>query len=49
MMTYIDLMANPKYMDEFVSANFIPHTDVEKFPSVPPAPKVEEEPPTAER
>ena len=39
MMTYIDLMANPKYMDEFVSANFIPHTDVEKFPSVPPAPK----------
>jgi len=34
MMTYIDLMANPKYMDEFVSANFIPHTDVEKFPSV---------------
>ncbi|MFP4056005.1 MAG: ASKHA domain-containing protein [Candidatus Brocadiia bacterium] len=38
MMTYIDLMGNPKYMDEFVSANFIPHTDVEKFPSVPPAP-----------
>jgi len=34
MMTYIDLMTNPKYMDEFVSANFIPHTDIEKFPSV---------------
>jgi len=34
MMTYVDLMTNPKYMDEFVSANFIPHTDVEKFPSV---------------
>jgi len=39
MMTYIDLMANPKYMDEFVSANFIPHTDVEKFPSVKAGPK----------
>ncbi|MBM4042796.1 MAG: DUF4445 domain-containing protein [Planctomycetes bacterium] len=34
MMTYIDLMTNPKYMEEFVSANFIPHTDVERFPSV---------------
>ena len=34
MMTYIDLMGNPKYMDEFVSANFIPHTDLTKFPSV---------------
>jgi len=21
-------------MDEFISANFIPHTDIEKFPSV---------------
>lgn len=34
MMTYVDLMTNPKYMDEFVSANFIPHTDIERFPSV---------------
>jgi len=34
MMTYVDLMTNPKYMEEFVSANFIPHTDVERFPSV---------------
>ncbi len=34
MMTYIDLMTNPKYMEEFVSANFIPHTDIERFPSV---------------
>jgi len=42
MMTYIDLMSNPTYMDEFVSANFIPHTDVERFPSVPAAPKIEE-------
>jgi uncharacterized 2Fe-2S/4Fe-4S cluster protein (DUF4445 family) len=34
MMTYVDLMGNPQYMDEFVSANFIPHTHVELFPSV---------------
>ncbi len=34
MMTYVDLMTNPKYMEEFVSANFIPHTDIERFPSV---------------
>jgi uncharacterized 2Fe-2S/4Fe-4S cluster protein (DUF4445 family) len=33
-MTYFDLMANPRYMDEFISANFLPHTDIEKFPSV---------------
>ncbi|MFW6162691.1 MAG: ASKHA domain-containing protein [Planctomycetota bacterium] len=41
MMTYVDLMSNPKYMDEFVSANFIPHTDIERFPSVPTAPTPE--------
>ena len=46
-MTYIDLMANPKYMDEFVSANFIPHTDVERFPSVP-APRAAEGSPQGE-
>ena len=34
MMTYVDLMTNPKYMDEFVSANFIPHTDLNRFPTV---------------
>ena len=34
MMTYFDLIAYPNYMDEFVSAMFVPHTDVEKFPSV---------------
>jgi hypothetical protein len=34
-------MANPQYMDEFVSANFIPHTDIERFPSVP-APALDE-------
>lgn len=33
-LTYVDLMSNPKYMDEFVKANFLPHTDVDRFPSV---------------
>lgn len=33
-MTYFDLMSNNKYMEEYVSANFLPHTDIEKFPSV---------------
>ncbi len=41
MMTYVDLMGNPQYMDEFVSANFIPHTDIERFPSIP-APALDE-------
>ena len=43
MMTYVDLMSNAKYMDEFVKANFIPHTDVERFPSVAKAPTVADE------
>jgi uncharacterized 2Fe-2S/4Fe-4S cluster protein (DUF4445 family) len=33
-MTYFDLMGNPKYMEEFMSANFLPHTNLEEFPSV---------------
>ena len=33
-MTYFDLMGNPGFMDEFVRAKFIPHTDLERFPSV---------------
>ena len=33
-MTYFDLMQNSSFMDEFVAANFLPHTHVEKFPSV---------------
>ncbi|RNC29612.1 MAG: CDP-6-deoxy-L-threo-D-glycero-4-hexulose-3-dehydrase reductase [Candidatus Dichloromethanomonas elyunquensis] len=33
-MTYIELSSNPDYMDEFLSACFFPHTDIEKFPSV---------------
>jgi len=32
-MTYIDLMSHPGYMDEFVKACFIPHTDLSLFPS----------------
>jgi len=33
-MTYFDLMSHPKYMDEFIRANFLPHTDLSLFPSV---------------
>lgn len=33
-MTYFDLMSNNRYMEEYISANFLPHTDIEKFPSV---------------
>ncbi|MCI6996242.1 MAG: corrinoid activation/regeneration protein AcsV [Eubacterium sp.] len=33
-MTYLELSTVPGYMDEFVAACFIPHTDAEMFPSV---------------
>jgi len=33
-MTYFDLMSNSAYMDEFIRANFLPHTDLSLFPSV---------------
>ncbi|MBT3877852.1 MAG: DUF4445 domain-containing protein [Candidatus Scalindua sp.] len=33
-MTYFDLMGNQKYMEEFMSANFLPHTNLDQFPSV---------------
>ena len=33
-MTYIELSAIPTYMDEFVGACFLPHTDAVLFPSV---------------
>jgi uncharacterized 2Fe-2S/4Fe-4S cluster protein (DUF4445 family) len=33
-MTYIDLMTHPGYMDAFIQANFLPHTDLTLFPSV---------------
>ena len=31
-MTYLELSAIPQYMDEFVAACFIPHTDASLFP-----------------
>lgn len=33
-MTYLELSTIPSYMDEFVSACFIPHTDATLFPSM---------------
>lgn len=33
-MTYIDLGANPHFMDEFTAGTFLPHTNMEYFPSV---------------
>jgi uncharacterized 2Fe-2S/4Fe-4S cluster protein (DUF4445 family) len=33
-MTYFDLMSHPKYMDEFIKACFLPHTDLSLFSSV---------------
>jgi uncharacterized 2Fe-2S/4Fe-4S cluster protein (DUF4445 family) len=33
-MTYVELSVEPGYMDEFVSACFLPHTDIERFPTV---------------
>lgn len=33
-MTYFDLMGNNSFMDEFMSSNFLPHTNVAEFPSV---------------
>jgi uncharacterized 2Fe-2S/4Fe-4S cluster protein (DUF4445 family) len=33
-MTYFDLMHHPHYMDAFMQANFLPHTDLDRFPSV---------------
>jgi len=33
-MTYMELSTEPAYMDEFISSCFLPHTDIERFPSV---------------
>jgi len=33
-MTYFELSTHPDFMNQFVSACFLPHTDAEKFPSV---------------
>ena len=32
-MTYVELSVYPSYMDEFISACFLPHTNIEQFPS----------------
>ncbi len=32
-MTYVELSNEPGYMDEFVSACFLPHTDARLFPN----------------
>ncbi|NLC52325.1 MAG: ATP-binding protein, partial [Firmicutes bacterium] len=33
-MTYLELSVGNTFMEEFVSALFLPHTDLERFPSV---------------
>jgi len=33
-MTYMELSNEPGYMDAFVAACFLPHTDASLFPSV---------------
>jgi uncharacterized 2Fe-2S/4Fe-4S cluster protein (DUF4445 family) len=33
-MTYVDFSSNPRFMDEFTRAQFLPHTDGFRFPSV---------------
>ncbi|MBQ1415406.1 MAG: DUF4445 domain-containing protein, partial [Lachnospiraceae bacterium] len=33
-MTYLELSTYPGYMDHFVAACFLPHTDASLFPSV---------------
>lgn len=32
--TYLELNADPAYMDEYMAALFLPHTDLSRFPSV---------------
>lgn len=33
-MTYLELNTNPAYMDQYTAALFLPHTDLQRFPSV---------------
>ena len=33
-MTYIELNTEPRYMNEYTGALFLPHTDMNLFPSV---------------
>ncbi|MBM4026810.1 MAG: DUF4445 domain-containing protein [Planctomycetes bacterium] len=40
-MTYFDLMSHHGYMEEFIRARFLPHTDLTLFPSVQDKKKVE--------
>jgi uncharacterized 2Fe-2S/4Fe-4S cluster protein (DUF4445 family) len=35
-MTYIELNTNPNYMDQYTGAMFLPHTDINRFPTVKP-------------
>ncbi len=32
--TYVDMSSNPRYMDSYIKALFLPHTDLEQFPTV---------------
>ena len=32
--TYIDLSDDPRYMDNYTASLFLPHTDLDRFPSV---------------
>jgi len=32
--TYLELVADNEFMDEFIAASFLPHTDSSKFPSI---------------
>jgi uncharacterized 2Fe-2S/4Fe-4S cluster protein (DUF4445 family) len=34
MMTYLELSTNTKFMDQYVSALFLPHTHIDQFPTV---------------
>jgi len=36
-MTYLELNVDPTYMNEYTAAMFLPHTDVDRFPTVKPA------------
>ena len=33
-MTYVELSVNNSFMDEYMSALFLPHTDIARYPSV---------------
>jgi len=33
-MTYVELSTDPSYMDQYTGAMFLPHTELDHFPSV---------------